>query len=174
MMNKRTIVIPLGLFTLFLGTMTACSQPHSSASPQADSSPVTAQAKAEQNTVQAAWRESIRKKIEPILTQDQNQRLSTELQQGEKMHQALSELNLTPDQHAKVQEILRADRAEQDQKREMVRKQIEAVLTPDQVKQMGTKVQQGEKLDQAALDLDLTTDQKTKIQGILQAAYPHP
>jgi len=62
--------------------------------------------------------------------------------------------------------------AERQEKREAVRKQIEAVLTPDQVKQLEAKLQQGEKMRQALSSLDLTADQKTKIQGILKAAYP--
>lgn len=63
-----------------------------------------------------------------------------------------------------------ADRA---QKREAVRKQVEAVLTPDQVKQLSAKLQQGEKMRKAVLSLNLTAEQKTKIQEIFKTAYPH-
>ncbi len=59
------------------------------------------------------------------------------------------------------------------EKREAVRKQVEAVLTPDQVKQLSAKLQQGEKMRQAVLSLNLTAEQKTKIQGIFKTAYPH-
>jgi len=65
-----------------------------------------------------------------------------------------------------------AQKAERQQKREAVRKQIEAVLTPDQAKQLATKLQQGEKMRQALSELNLTADQKTKIQAIRKAAYP--
>ncbi|MFN6487948.1 MULTISPECIES: hypothetical protein [unclassified Nostoc] len=63
--------------------------------------------------------------------------------------------------------------SERAQKREEIRKQIEAVLTPDQVKELSTKLQQGEKMRKAVLSLNLTADQKTKIQDIFKTAYPH-
>ncbi|MEH2296649.1 hypothetical protein [Nostoc sp.] len=66
-----------------------------------------------------------------------------------------------------------ANTPERAQKREAVRKQIEAVLTPDQVKQLSAKLQQGEKMRQAVLSLNLTAEQKTKIQDIFKTAYPH-
>ncbi|MHC5599094.1 MAG: hypothetical protein ACYTXC_24645 [Nostoc sp.] len=59
------------------------------------------------------------------------------------------------------------------QKREEVRKQIEAVLTPDQVKELSTKLQQGEKMRKAVLSLNLTAEEKTKIQDIFKTAYSH-
>ncbi|MEH2129160.1 MAG: hypothetical protein V7K86_00520 [Nostoc sp.] len=62
---------------------------------------------------------------------------------------------------------------ERAQKREAVRKQIEAVLTPDQVKELSAKLQQGEKMRKAVLSLNLTPEQKTKIQEIFKTAYPH-
>ncbi|MEH2072287.1 MAG: hypothetical protein V7K47_29750 [Nostoc sp.] len=62
---------------------------------------------------------------------------------------------------------------ERAEKREAVRKQVEAVLTPDQVKQLSAKLQQGEKMRKAVLSLDLTAEQKTKIQDIFKTAYPH-
>ncbi|MBN3927392.1 hypothetical protein [Nostoc sp. NMS4] len=62
---------------------------------------------------------------------------------------------------------------ERAQKREEIRKQIEAVLTPDQVKELSTKLQKGEKMRKAVLSLNLTSEQKTKIQDIFKTAYPH-
>ncbi|QLE43303.1 hypothetical protein FD723_24525 [Nostoc sp. C052] len=62
---------------------------------------------------------------------------------------------------------------ERAQKREEIRKQIEAVLTPDQVKELSGKLQQGEKMRKAVFSLNLTADQKTKIQDIFKTAYPH-
>ncbi|MDZ8221453.1 hypothetical protein [Nostoc sp. ChiVER01] len=66
-----------------------------------------------------------------------------------------------------------ANTPERAQKREEVRKQVEAVLTPDQVKELSTKLQQGEKMRKAVLSLNLTAEQKTKIQNIFKTAYPH-
>ncbi|MDZ8263242.1 hypothetical protein [Nostoc sp. ChiQUE01b] len=66
-----------------------------------------------------------------------------------------------------------ANTPERAQKREEIRKQVEAVLTPDQVKELSTKLQQGEKMRKAVLSLNLTAEQKTKIQDIFKTAYPH-
>lgn len=65
-----------------------------------------------------------------------------------------------------------AQKAARAQKREAIRKQISAVLTPDQAQQFQTKLQNGEKMRQALNELNLTADQKTKIQDILKTAYP--
>ncbi|MGA7937882.1 MAG: hypothetical protein WCA35_30310 [Kovacikia sp.] len=56
------------------------------------------------------------------------------------------------------------------QRRQAMKKQIEAILTPDQVKQLETKLQQGEKMRAAMKNLNLTADQKTKIQEIYKSA----
>ncbi|MCW5314552.1 hypothetical protein GTQ43_12245 [Nostoc sp. KVJ3] len=66
-----------------------------------------------------------------------------------------------------------ANAPERAEKREAVRKQIEAVLTQDQVKELSTKLQQGERMRKAVLSLNLTAEQKTKIQDIFKTAYPH-
>ncbi|MFN6474918.1 hypothetical protein [Nostoc sp. DedQUE07] len=63
--------------------------------------------------------------------------------------------------------------SERAQKREEIRKQVEAVLTPDQVKELSTKLQKGEKMRKAVFSLNLTAEQKTKIQDIFKTAYPH-
>ncbi|MER3475525.1 MAG: hypothetical protein C4287_01665, partial [Leptolyngbya sp. ERB_1_2] len=60
---------------------------------------------------------------------------------------------------------------ERSKRREAVRKQVEAVLTQDQVQQLETKLQQGEKMRQALSEINLTADQKTKVQDILKTAY---
>jgi hypothetical protein len=65
-----------------------------------------------------------------------------------------------------------ATKAEREQKREARRKQIEAVLTPEQVKQLQAKMKDGEKLRKALSSLDLTEEQKTKIQKIFEASRP--
>ncbi len=62
---------------------------------------------------------------------------------------------------------------ERTQKREEIRKQVEAVLTPDQVKELSAKLQKGEKMRKAVFSLNLTAEQKTKIQDIFKTAYPH-
>ncbi len=66
---------------------------------------------------------------------------------------------------------------EREQRREARRKQVEAVLTPDQVQQLQAKLKQGEKLRSAISSLNLTADQKTKIQIIMEKSYeqtPNP
>lgn len=66
------------------------------------------------------------------------------------------------------------DQAARAQRREQIRKQVEAVLTPEQAQQLQTKVQSGEKMRQALKEINLTADQKTKIQDILKRAYTRP
>jgi Spy/CpxP family protein refolding chaperone len=62
--------------------------------------------------------------------------------------------------------------AERAQKRAEVRKQVEAVLTPEQVQQLQGKLNEGEKMRKALRALNLQADQKTKIQDIFKTAYP--
>ncbi len=66
----------------------------------------------------------------------------------------------------------KATDAERAQKREEIRKQVEAVLTPELVQQLETKFKGGEKMRKALSDLNLTAEQKTKIKEILKTAYP--
>ncbi len=54
-------------------------------------------------------------------------------------------------------------------RREETRNQVKAVLTPAQIKELETKMQAGEKMRQALNSINLSTDQKTKIEGIYQA-----
>jgi hypothetical protein len=56
------------------------------------------------------------------------------------------------------------------QRREAMKKQIEAVLTPDQMKQLESKLQQGDKMRDAMASLNLTAEQKTKIREIYKSA----
>ncbi|MHC5741486.1 MAG: hypothetical protein ACYTXT_06170 [Nostoc sp.] len=65
-----------------------------------------------------------------------------------------------------------ANTPERAQRREAIRQQVEAVLTPDQVKELSAKLQQGEKMRKAVFSLNLTAEQKTKIQDIFKTAYP--
>jgi hypothetical protein len=60
---------------------------------------------------------------------------------------------------------------QREQRREARRKQIEAVLTPDQVQQLQAKLKQGDKLRSAISSLNLTTEQKAKIQIIMEKSY---
>jgi Spy/CpxP family protein refolding chaperone len=53
---------------------------------------------------------------------------------------------------------------------------VQVVLMPDPAKQVGTKLQQGEKLRQALSELNLTADQNTQVKTIFKAArakHPH-
>lgn len=63
-----------------------------------------------------------------------------------------------------------AQSPERAQRREAMRKQIEAVLTPEQAQQLQAKLQQGTKMRDAMASLNLTPEQKTKIQAIMKAA----
>ncbi|WP_055074002.1 hypothetical protein [Pseudanabaena sp. 'Roaring Creek'] len=66
---------------------------------------------------------------------------------------------------------------DREQAREARRKQVEAVLNPSQVQQLQEKMKQGEKLRKAVTTLNLTTEQKTKIQMIFEKSYeqtPYP
>jgi Spy/CpxP family protein refolding chaperone len=58
---------------------------------------------------------------------------------------------------------------EELKRREETRNQIKAILNPAQIKELETKMQSGEKMRQALTSINLTTDQKTKIDGIYQA-----
>ncbi len=60
---------------------------------------------------------------------------------------------------------------EREQRRDARRKQIEEVLTPDQVQQLQAKLKNGEKLRNAISSLNLTADQKNKIQIIMEKSY---
>ncbi|MBE9095150.1 MULTISPECIES: hypothetical protein [Microcoleaceae] len=62
--------------------------------------------------------------------------------------------------------------AQRAQKRDELRKQVEAVLTPEQVKQLDSKIKGGEKMRKALNELNLSAEQKTQVKGILKAAYP--
>ncbi len=53
--------------------------------------------------------------VRRVLTPAQKQDLETKLQQGQKMRQALSTLNLTSDQKTKIQEIVKAARSQRQQ-----------------------------------------------------------
>lgn len=58
---------------------------------------------------------------------------------------------------------------EAQKRREETRNQVKAVLTPEQVKELDTKMQSGKKMRQALTGINLTEVQKTKIDGIYQA-----
>jgi Spy/CpxP family protein refolding chaperone len=57
------------------------------------------------------------------------------------------------------------------QRRQMVRQQIDVVLTPEQKQELQTKMQQGTKMRKALASMDLTDDQRAKIQAIFKAAH---
>ncbi len=50
-----------------------------------------------------------------------------------------------------------------------MRKQIEAILTPEQSQQLQAKLQQGSKMREAMASLNLTADQKAKIRDIMKS-----
>ena len=61
-----------------------------------------------------------------------------------------------------------AQSTDRAQRREAMRKQVEAVLTPEQSQQLQTKLQQGVKMREAMASLNLTPEQKTKIRDIMK------
>jgi hypothetical protein len=61
---------------------------------------------------------------------------------------------------------------ESRQKREEMHKKVKAVLDPEQVKQLDAKMQEGERMRQALTSINLTVEQKAKIQEIYQANRP--
>ncbi len=123
MPKSPTIAIPLGLSALLLAGITACNRsdsapPHTDTtqtatpSPPSPAAPPAATASADAAAPEGkARREAMRQQIETVLTPDQANQLKTKLQQGEKMRQALTELNLTSEQNTKVQEIFKAAHA---------------------------------------------------------------
>jgi Spy/CpxP family protein refolding chaperone len=56
-----------------------------------------------------------------------------------------------------------------DQKRLAMRTKIKAVLTPEQVQQLETKIKAGGRMREALTSINLTDTQKSKIQEIYQA-----
>jgi Spy/CpxP family protein refolding chaperone len=113
---------------------------------------------------------------------------------GDKM---AKELNLTADQQAKVKQIMEANHTKmqairndqsltQDQRQEQMRtlhesmkKDMAAVLTPDQQQKMATMHERGGKMggpmmagnpQRVAKELNLTADQQTKMKSIMQSA----
>ena len=100
---KKTIATTFLLVTILVGGITACNSSNSSDASQSNAS---------QSQERTQKREAVRKQIEAVLTPEQVQQLQTKLQQGEKMRQALSSLNLTPDQKTKIQEIYKANYAQ--------------------------------------------------------------
>jgi len=114
---KRTTLTKILLMAMILsGSITACSQSQEADRSQPDTaqSNTTQQNTAPANTPSSPTRaqrsQAIRKQIETVLTPEQTQQLETKIQQGERMRQALSSLNLTPEQKTKIQEILKASR----------------------------------------------------------------
>lgn len=57
------------------------------------------------------------------------------------------------------------------ERRAAIRRQIETVLTPDQIKQLATKMPPGARIHQVLAELNLTADQKAKVQEIFKAAW---
>lgn len=116
----KKYAIPLVLSALLLAGITACNRSDSSTdAPQTNSAAASqqdnSQAQAYQTAERTRRREAMRKQIEAVLTPEQAKQLDSKLQQGEKMRQALSELNLTADQKTKIREAMQAARANSQQ-----------------------------------------------------------
>ncbi len=110
---KRSIATTLLLGTFLVGGVTACSQSNSSEPSQAGTMPSDApQGDKAPSPERAQRREAMRKQIEAVLTPEQSQQLQTKLQQGVRMREAMASLNLTPEQKTKIQDIMKAARAQ--------------------------------------------------------------
>lgn len=59
---------------------------------------------------------------------------------------------------------------ERSQRRLAMQTKIKAILTPAQIQQLDTKLKAGDKMREAMKTIDLTADQKAKMQEIYQAA----
>ena len=59
---------------------------------------------------------------------------------------------------------------ERAQRRLAMQTKIKAILTPAQVQQLDAKLKAGDKMREAMKTIDLTADQKAKIQEVYQAA----
>jgi hypothetical protein len=136
-MKKYTTGILVVAAALFLGSLTACSpskttatSPTSvvaSATPVASApaaelkpsstptpTPGASHAKEYEKLERTRKRAEVQKKIEAFLTQDQVKQFDSKLQQGEKMRQALSGLNLTTEQNTKIQEVFKSGHKNSD------------------------------------------------------------
>ncbi len=143
-MKKSAISFPLLLSTLLLGGLTACNHADSAATPATNATPPAATSTTTTAPDQAK---------SPSPDQDNHADHADKADKADKVAP-------TPEQIA-----ARA------QKRAELRKQVEAVLTPDQAKQLETKLQQGEKMRQILPELHLSPDQSTKIQEIVKASH---
>jgi Spy/CpxP family protein refolding chaperone len=119
----KKYAVPVLLSALVLIGVSACNPAsQSTTAPQSDPAPAqttttdtqsqdNSQAKAYQTAERTRRREALRKQIEAVLTPDQAKQLDAKLQQGEKIRQALSELNLTDAQKTQIKEAMKAARA---------------------------------------------------------------
>jgi len=121
-MTKRTIATMALLAALLTGGIAACGKSNSSDSSQADTSQTmttaqsdTSQQNGAQSQDRAQRRAAMKKQIEAVLTPDQVKQLESKLQQGEKMRDAMRELNLSEDQKTKIREIYKSARANRQQ-----------------------------------------------------------
>ena len=80
-----------------------------------------------------------------------------------------SEVNSAGDNQARWRSLSKRESPEAMKRREETRNQVKAILTPEQIKELDSKMQAGEKMRQALTSVNLSTDQKTKIEGIYQA-----
>ncbi len=98
---------------LLIGGVSACSQPNASESPQTDTmSSGAAPSDKARSPERAQRREAMRKQIEAVLTPEQSQQLQAKLQQGVRMREAIASLDLTPEQKTKIQDMIKATRAQ--------------------------------------------------------------
>jgi hypothetical protein len=152
-MKISTIAILTIFGALSLGTMTAC-KPFSSTATPANASP----------------------KVAATTPPSANTAVSTNAATPTKADSATTAMpNDIDDKSAASSDQAQGkeyNTAERSRRREALRKQILAVLTPDQAKQLNSKLHAGEKTSQALSELNLTKEQKTQLHAIAKAAHP--
>jgi Spy/CpxP family protein refolding chaperone len=165
---KRTTIAPAFLLVsaLLVGSLSACTQPNTSEATQPETTaanPVssTSKPKADSASSQAA---------EPVAAAT-TPGSSREPKADSASSQAAEPVEVAANPASSTQP--KANSAERAKKRAEVRKQIDVVLKPEQVKQLNAKLKGGEKMRKALSEINLTAEQKTKIKAILKAAYPN-
>lgn len=129
-MKKYTIRLSIiAVVVLLMGGMTGCSQAGNAKVENTPEAPAPVRSEVQSSTTpnpshennqakeyekleRSRKRAEVQKKIEAFLTQDQVKQLDSKLQQGEKMRQALSEMNLTTEQNAKIQAVFKEAKRE--------------------------------------------------------------
>jgi Spy/CpxP family protein refolding chaperone len=164
---KRSTIAPAFLLAgaLLIGSLSACTQSNASDTAQPDATAANPTSSSQTKTASASSDAS-----KPDATAANLASSTTETKADTASSDAAKPdevaANPTTSQKPKLSD------AERAQKRKEVSQQLAKVLTPEQYKQLDTKLKAGEKMRKALNAINLTADQKTKVKAILKAAYP--